>query len=259
MTGTVPAASAVDDSHDHVRIERNPRRIRGFWRGRAVVETSRSIFVWEHAYYPAWYVPVSDVMGELVANGETFTSSRRGEGTRFDLVVDGHTIEDAAWRHLDSGVEQLRDRVRIEWGALDSWFEEDVEVFVHPRSPNVRVDVLESSRHVRVLIEGEQIADSTRPRILYETGLRPRFYLPRTDVRMDLLTPTETTSACPYKGWADYWSVTLGDVTHEDIAWSYRTPLPESAGVANLVCFFDERVEHEVDGLPWPDPDDSDR
>jgi uncharacterized protein (DUF427 family) len=231
-----------------VRIEPNERRVRGMRAGRTVVDTTRSRFVWEHAAFPAWYVPAEDVRGELADNGTTFESSRRGVGSRFDLHVDGATIRDAGWRHLDSPVEELRGLVRLEWGALDAWFEEDVEVFVHPRDPHVRVDVLPSSRRVRILVDGVVVADSPRPRILFETGLPPRFYLPKADVRMDLLTPTNRATACPYKGWASYWSLTVDGTTHADIAWSYRTPLPESSDIGGLVCFYDERVDVEVDG-----------
>lgn len=234
-----------------IRIETNPRRIRGLSLGRTVVDTTRSRFVWEHPYYPAWYIPVEDVEAELVANGETFESSRRGTGTRYDVRAGETTLANVAWRHLDSPVEELRGLARFEWDAVDSWFEEDVEVFVHPRSPEVRVDVLASSRHVRVLVGGVVVADSVRPRILFETGLPPRFYLPQTDVRMDLLTPTDTSTACPYKGFANYWSLTVDGTTHDDVAWGYRTPLPESRDVAGLVCFYDDRVELEVDGTAW--------
>jgi uncharacterized protein (DUF427 family) len=245
-----PPEAAVE----RLQIERNERRVRGVRGGRTVVDTTRSRFVWEHPAYPAWYLPAEDVRGELVENGTTFDSARRGTGTRFDLHVDGLTIPDAGWRHLDSPVEELRPLVRLEWNALESWFEEDVEVFVHPRDPHVRVDILPSSRHVRILVDGEVVADSPRPRILFETGLPPRFYLPKTDVRMDLLTPTDRASACPYKGWASYWTLIVGGTAHADIAWSYRAPLPESAAVAGLVCFYDERVDVEVDGIVRPRP-----
>ncbi|MFT7597630.1 MAG: hypothetical protein ACI8TP_000550 [Acidimicrobiales bacterium] len=138
--------------------------------------------------------------------------------------------------------------VRIEFDRLDGWFEEDVEVFVHPRSPEVRVDVLASSRRVRVSLDGVELADSSRARVLYETGLPPRYYLPKTDVRMDLLVPTESSSGCPYKGWANYWTVEVNGTTHPDLAWGYRTPLPESVDVAGLVCFYNEKVDLEIDG-----------
>jgi uncharacterized protein (DUF427 family) len=231
-----------------VRVEPNPKWIRGFVGGVAIVDTTRSRFVWEIPSYPAWYVPVADVAGELVANGATLRSPSRGEGTRYDVVVGDRTIPDAAWRHLDSPVEELRDLVRFEWSAMDAWFEENTEVFVHPRSPEVRVDALPSTRHVRVLIDGVVVAESVRPTILYETGLPPRYYLPKTDVRMDLLEPTDTSTACPYKGWANYWSVTVADATHDDIGWTYRTPLPESEAIAGLVCFYNEQVDLELDG-----------
>ncbi|MDH3679925.1 MAG: DUF427 domain-containing protein [Acidimicrobiia bacterium] len=232
-----------------VRLEPNPKWIRGVHRGRIVVDSRTARYVWEIPYYPAWYFPVGDVHAELKPNGEVLRPSNRGDGTRYDLVVDGETIENAAWRHLDSPVEELRDLVRIEWDALDSWFEEETEVFVHPRSPETRVDALPSSRHIRVLVDGEVIADSTRPTILYETGLPPRYYLPKNDVRMDLLTPTETETACPYKGFARYWTVTVDGSDHPDLAWGYRTPLPESEPVAGLVCFYNEKVDIEIDGV----------
>lgn len=231
-----------------VRVEPNPRRIRGVVDGATVFDSTHVRFVWEHRYFPAWYVPLTDVAGELVPNGRTVESEVRGIGTRYDVVTGNRTIADAAWRHVDSPVAELRDLVRFEWHAMDAWFEEDTEVFVHPRSPEVRVDALPSSRHVRVLIDGEVVAESTRPTILFETGLPPRYYLPELDVRMDLLAPTATTSACPYKGWASYWSVTIGDTTHDDIVWGYRTPLPESEAIAGLVCFYNERVDLEIDG-----------
>ncbi len=241
-------------SEQRVRVEPNPKWIRGTHNGRTVVDSRNTRFVWEIPYYPAWYFPLEDVDAELKENGEILRSPSRGEGTRLDLNVDGEIIPNGAYRHLDSPVEELRDLVRIEWDALDSWFEEDVEVFTHPRSPEARVDVLPSSRHVRVLVDGEVVADTVRSSILYETGAPARYYVPKPDVRMDLLTPTGTTTGCPYKGWANYWSVTVGGTTHDDLAWGYRTPLPESEGIAGLVCFYNEKVDIELDGEPIDRP-----
>lgn len=222
--------------------------------GAPLIDSTRSHFVWEVPYYPAWYFPIDALGGELVANGGTVRSPSRGEGTRYDIVVGDRTLTDAAWRHIDSPVEELRDLIRVEWDAVDTWFEEDVEVFVHPRSPEVRIDALPSSRHIRILIDGEVVADSIRPTILFETGLPTRYYLPKTDVRLDLLSPTNSSSACPYKGWANYWTVEVSGTAHEDIAWGYRTPLPESEGIAGLVCFYNEKVDIEVDGVATERP-----
>ena len=118
-----------------------------------------------------------------------------------------------------------------------------------PRSLEVRVDALPSSRHVRILVDGELVADSTRTTVLYETGLPPRYYLPKSDVRMDLLASTDSVSGCPYKGWAEYWNVTAGGRSHEDLAWGYRAPFPESEAVAGLICFYNEKVDIELDGV----------
>ncbi len=136
---------------------------------------------------------------------------------------------------------------------MDAWFEEDEEVFIHPRDPQTRIAILPSSRHVVVTVDGTVVADSTRPTFLHETGLPMRTYLPKTDVRMDLLTPTETTTGCPYKGFAEYWTLRLSD-EHPDIAWSYRTPLRESLSIAGLVAFYDQRVEVTIDGVAQPRP-----
>ena len=132
---------------------------------------------------------------------------------------------------------------------MDAWFEEDEEVFTHPRDPYTRVDILSSTRHVRVEVDGVTIAESASPSLLFETGLPPRYYLPKTHVRLDLLTPTETVTHCPYKGQAGYWSVRAGDTVHENLAWSYRAPLPESQKVAGLIAFYNEKVELYRDGV----------
>jgi len=132
---------------------------------------------------------------------------------------------------------------------MTEWFEEDEPVYTHPRDPYSRVDILASSRHVRVEIDGVTVADSRQPRILFETGLPPRYYLPLTDVRMDLLRPTGTQTRCPYKGTASYWSLDTGPAIHKDFVWIYRYPLAESQKIAGLACFYNEKVDLYVDGV----------
>jgi len=122
-------------------------------------------------------------------------------------------------------------------------------VDVHPRDPYSRLDVLTSSRHVEVVINGVTVAETHRPTLLFETGLPVRYYLPQPDVRWDLLRPSSRTSRCPYKGTAEYWSVQAGDELVDDVVWIYRTPLPESQKIAGLACFYNERVDLVVDGV----------
>ena len=233
-----------------VRLEPGAKRVRAFLGGEVVADTTRPMLVWEVPYYPAYYVPLADVRAALEPDGSTVRSPSRGEGRVYSVRAGGRTAAGAALRYEDSPIEELRDLVRLDWGAMDAWFEEDEEVFTHPRDPYTRVDILASSRHVRVEVAGVTVAESDSPRLLFETGLPVRFYLPKPHVRLDLLVPTATVSHCPYKGRAQWWSVRTPDGTvNEDLAWSYATPLPESQKVASLIAFYDEKVDVHVDGV----------
>jgi uncharacterized protein (DUF427 family) len=234
-----------------VRIEPCAKRIRAYLAGHVAADSRNASLVWEIPYYPAYYLPVSDVSAALAPTGKTEHSPARGDATLYDVVVEGvPAAPGAARRYLDSPVPGLRDLVRFEWAAMDEWLEEDEPVYTHPRDPHKRVDILASSRHVRVAVDGVTVAESYRPSILFETGLPPRYYLPLPDVRTELLGPSETESHCPYKGTAAYWSVAVpGGRVHEDIVWTYRSPLPESQKVAGLACFYDEKVDVYLDGV----------
>ncbi|TYB48830.1 DUF427 domain-containing protein [Actinomadura chibensis] len=237
-----------------VRIEKSGKRVRAYLGGHLVADTAGPVLVWEIPYYPAYYIPVEDVRAELVEDGPGKHSPSRGDATAYTVKVDGLEKPGAALRYTDSPIEELRGLVRLEWDAMDAWFEEDEEVFVHPRNPYTRVDVLAASRNVRVEVDGVTVAESSSPRLLFETGLPVRYYLPKTHVRMDLLEHTDTVTRCPYKGTAEYWSVRADGKLHEDLAWSYPTPLDESRKVAGLVCFYSEKVDIFVDGVLQPRP-----
>jgi len=237
-------------SRGRVRVERGAKRIRAYLGGHVVADTTEPLLVWEKPYYPAYYVPAADVRAELVPTGATEADPGRGEAQVLDVRVGGVEAPAAALRYDASPVEELRDAIRLDWAAMDAWFEEDEEVFTHPRSPYTRVDILPSSRTVRVEVGGVVIAETSQAMLLFETGLPTRYYLPKTHVRMDLLRPTATESHCPYKGQASYWSVAVDGDVREDAAWSYPTPLPESERVAGLVCFYPDRVDVFVDGRP---------
>ncbi|TCP45123.1 uncharacterized protein (DUF427 family) [Tamaricihabitans halophyticus] len=204
-----------------VRVEPTAKRIRAQSGGQTVVDTHRALLVWETPYYPVYYLPAADLRTELI-NPDAVT--------------------------YPGGDDRLREHVRLDWAAMDAWFEEDEEVFVHPRDPGVRIDVLASSRRVRIEADGVVVADSSAPRLLFETNLPVRYYLPKLDVRMELLEPSDTVTHCPYKGSARYWSLRIGDQLYPDLAWSYPTPVPESAKIAGLIAIPQERVQLYVDG-----------
>lgn len=177
------------------------------------------------------------------------------------MVVGGRRAEKAAWTYPDpaAGLEALKDHIAFYWKEMDAWYEEDDEVFVHPRDPYHRVDVLRSSRHVRIEAAGQLVADSHRPCLLFETGLPTRYYLPKQDVRMDLFEPSRTTSQCPYKGIAVYWTMRAGrgggrEQGPRDLLWAYPFPIPECPKIENLVSFYNEKVDITVDGEPQPRP-----
>lgn len=237
-------------SRGRVKVEQGAKRVRVYLGGEAVADTTTPLLVWEVPYYPAYYFPATDVRTDLLtADDGVEHSPSRGDGRRFTVRVGAKEAAGAALRYADSPIEELRDHVRFDWDAMDSWFEEDEEVFTHPRSPYSRIDVLASSRQVRVEVDGMTIAESTSPRLLFETGLPVRYYLPKTHVRMDLLEPTDTVTHCPYKGQAEYWSARVGDRLHPDLAWSYRMPLPESQKIAGLISFYPDKVDIYVDGV----------
>jgi uncharacterized protein (DUF427 family) len=231
-----------------VRVEQGPKRVRAYLAGRLVADTRRPFLVWEIPYYPTYYLPLADVVADLEPTGATAHSPSRGDAQIYNVRVKGAVAEAAAKRYPDSPLEPLRDLVRLDWAAMDEWLEEDEPVYTHPRDPYTRVDILASSQHVRVEVDGVTVADSARPHILFETGLPPRYYLPLPDVRTELLVPSDTRSHCPYKGTAGYWSVDAGQGVHPDLVWIYRTPLPESQKVAGLACFYNEKVDLYLDG-----------
>lgn len=232
-----------------VRVEQGAKRVRAYLGGRVVVDTMRPWLVWEVPYYPAYYFPVQDVRTDLLVPSATVTHTpSRGDAQHFTIKAGGKTAEDAALRYVESPIAELRDLIRLDWDSMDGWFEEDEEVYTHPRDPYTRVDILPTSRQVRVELDGVVLAESTNARVLFETGLPPRWYVPRTDVRMELLVPSDTVTHCPYKGRAEHLSARTGDVAVDDVAWSYPAPLPESTRIAGLVAFYDDRVEVTVDG-----------
>ena len=231
-----------------IRVEHSRKRVRILLGGELVADTTAPLLVWEVPYYPTYYIPATDIRAELIPAG-AHDDPRLGEAEVLTVKVSADTAERAAKRYPSCPAAQLRSAVRFEWKAMDEWLEEDEPVYTHARDPHTRVDILASSRHVRIELDGVTVADSHSPRILFETGLPPRYYLPLSDIRTELLRPSDKQTHCPYKGTAGYWSVETGVARHEDAVWIYRTPLPESQKIAGLGCFYDERVDLFLDGV----------
>ena len=231
-------------------VEPVPRRVRALASDRTVVDTTAARYVWENPWYPQFYLPPSSVPADVVEDEEQTDDTEQGTVHLHTLVLDGERTESGA-RRLgdDTPLEDMAGWWRLDWDAFDAWLEEDEALLAHPRSPYVRVDSLPSSRSVRVEVDGTVLAESDAPVLLFETGLPTRYYLPDEDVRLDLLTPIDLRTSCPYKGTvSDYWDVTVDDRTVEQVAWCYGDPLREAEPVAGMVAFLNEKVDLFVDG-----------
>jgi len=232
-----------------VRVEDGHKRIRAQIGGVTVADSADIKMVWESPHYPTYYFPPDSVRMDLLADsGETKRSPSRGTANLYDITVRDRTVAQAARVWNEAKIDEVAGYVSFDWKSMDSWFEEDEEVYVHARDPYTRIDILQSSRNIRVEVDGVTVAESDRARFLFETGLPVRYYLPKTDVHFEYLTPTETATSCPYKGTARYWSIDTKGDTHEDVVWGYDTPLRESQEVAGFVAFYNEKLDIYVDG-----------
>lgn len=249
-----------------LRYEPYPLRVRATVDGLTAVDSARAMLVWEpRRLVPVFAVPAEDVHGELVpavtpqADEHEFPpflgpeqfALHTTDGEAFDVVVGEHTFERAAFRPENPALE---GRVTLDFDALDRWFVEDEELVGHAHDPFKRIDVVRSGRHVVVSLDGRVLADTTRPVALYETHLPVRWYLPREDVRMDLLEPSEHRSTCAYKGHASYLSVVGAGERGRDLAWTYPEPLRDAVEVRDMVCFWAERTDLVVDDVPVERP-----
>jgi uncharacterized protein (DUF427 family) len=232
-------------------FEGSPRWVRVVFNGETVASSKRAKLLHESGHLPVYYFPEEDVRMDLLQGSEYTTSCPfKGEASYWSVRVGDNVAENAVWSYPEpvESCPPISGYLAFYWQMMDHWYEEDEEVFVHPRDPYHRVDILESSRHVKISLNGEVLAETGRPKILFETGLPPRYYIPPEDVREDVFVGSEKTTRCPYKGVASYWSVEVGGERVEDLIWSYQDPIPEAAKVEGLLCFFNEKVDLEIDG-----------
>jgi uncharacterized protein (DUF427 family) len=240
-----------------IYFEDSPRRIRARFAGEEIVDSRHAKMLHEHAHLPIYYFPRDEVRMNLLEPTDHSTHCPfKGDASYWSVRVGDRVAENAVWGYPDPIDEAppLADYLAFYWRKMDEWYEEDEPAIVHARDPYHRVDVLESSRHVRVSVNGELVAESRRPLVLFETGLPTRWYLPREDVRADLLVASDKQTGCAYKGFASYHSVRIGDDMEEDLVWYYPEPRPEVERIAGYLAFFNERIDLEVDGEPEERP-----
>jgi uncharacterized protein (DUF427 family) len=233
-------------------LDPTPKRIRVVVGGETIADSRHAFLLHESGHQPIYYFPPEDVRSEFLEPSERHTRCpKKGEASYHTIRAGDHVVEAGAWYYpepIPEAPPALEGLIAFYFDRMDQWFEEDEEIAVHPRDPYHRVDILRSDRVVRVSLDGELLAESTRALALFESNLPPRWYLPAEDVVAEL-EPSDTVTGCPYKGEAGYHSVKLGSGELEkDLIWCYTDPFPEVGRIAGLLCFFNERVDLELDG-----------
>ena len=237
-------------------VEPVPRRIRATLGGTVVIDSRRVQYVWEWPHFPQYYIPITDIDPGVLIDEEHEEHLRRGTARRLGVRVGVEERNGVAHHYVASDIEGIAGTVRFDWSAMDSWFEEDEQVFVHPRDPYSRVDALRSDSLVRIELDGMVLAESPRTVMVFETGLPTRYYFDRLDVRFGHLQPSDTVTSCPYKGTTSgYWSATVDGSVTTDIAWAYDFPTRQLAPIAGLIAFYNEKVDVTLDGARLERPD----
>ncbi len=245
------------ERNTQIGFEPSPKRVRVLFGGQFIADSkhARLLLAGGPPYY---YFPKEDVRMDLLEPTDYSEQTRLlGKASFWTVKVGVHVAQNAVWNSPQPISESLDlgAYLAFDWDKMDAWFEEDEEVYMHPHDPHKRIDILESSRHIRVVVLGETVADTQHPMLLFETGLPTRYYFPKLDMRMELLIPSDKVTGCAYKGKAQYYSVKIGDKTARDIAWYYPYPTVEAAKIAGRIAFFNERVDAlYVDGIEQPKP-----
>jgi uncharacterized protein (DUF427 family) len=232
-------------------LEPSPRWVRVEFNGTIIADSRQVLLNREEGRSPMYYFPVADVRMEYLEPTEKVSQfPNKGKTIYWDVQVGDRVADNAAFTHIALPEERsdLTDYVTFKWNEMDAWYEESEEIIVHPRDPYKRLDILKTSRSVRIELDEVTVAESSRPVLLFETGLPTRYYLPREDVNMELLTASESQTGCPYKGFASYYDVEVNAERYHDLVWSYDAPLPESRKIKGLLSFYNEKVDIYVDG-----------
>jgi uncharacterized protein (DUF427 family) len=236
-------------------VEPVPRRIRALLGDHVVIDTTSARYVWEWPHYPQYYIPLGHIDPQVLVDEDHEEHLRRGTARRYGLRIGDEVRAGVAHHFTASDIDGIVGLVRVDWEALDHWFEEDEEVFVHPRSPYARIDALRSGREVAVSVGGREVARASSSVMVFETGLPTRYYLDRLAIDWTCMVASDTRSACPYKGViSGYWSVEVDGVIEPDLAWAYDFPTRQLQPIAGLVAFYNEKVDITLDGVALERP-----
>src|SRR5258706_1624102 len=241
----------VEGPAPRILFEPHPRRFRAELDGRTLLDTVGARLLHESNILPRLYVPLDDFDASLLERTDHTTHCPfKGDASYWSVRVGDRVAENAIWAYEDPLPEAswLAGYASMYWDAADAWYEEDDQVFGHLRDPYHRVDVRRSSRHAVARADGEVLAETDAPVLVFETDFPVRVYFPPEDVRAELLTPTERTTICPYKGTATYWSVTANGETIADAVWTYADPFEDVRPISGLQSFLADGIVVELQG-----------
>lgn len=231
------------------------RRIRAIHNQTIIIDTTKALYVWEHDNFPTLYVPRDSLQNCELKVGQDILSERGNVAAAAEIVVPpksaNHkaTIDNVLVFASDDRLGVLSNMVRVQFGDIDQWLEEDAPIYVHPKDPFKRVDILPSQRKIEVQVMGKTVAIATSSMHLFETGLPTRYYLPLSSVDQSVLEKSKLRTRCPYKGEAEYYHVVVDGQEMGNLVWYYTHPTHESAAIAGLVCFYNEKVDIVLDGV----------
>jgi uncharacterized protein (DUF427 family) len=229
-----------------IRLEPSPKRVRAVIGGETVADSLAAVLVLEKGHLPVYYFPRPNVRVDLLEASEHRTQCPlKGNASYWHAKADTGRVENAAWSYESPipKAQPIKGHIAFYWDKVDRWLEEDEEVFGHPHDPFHRIDIRPSAREVAIVFSGKTIARSRRCLFLFETGLPTRYYIPPGDVRTELLSPSQKTSICAYKGFASYCSLKVGDRVSKNAVWTYENPLPEYPRIKSYFCFYPEKVD----------------
>ncbi|EXJ95771.1 hypothetical protein A1O1_00895 [Capronia coronata CBS 617.96] len=254
------------------KILSTTKRVRGVLNGKYIFDTTAAKLVWEHKFFPQYWIPKSDFLQTATFTDHLPTSGSGTQWSTSTLSVVGNSKSVQTLIVPDSFNSELAGLVKIEFKALDAWYEEQAPVLYHPKDPFHRVDILPSGRHLRVELDGVVLADTGSEggvMSLWETNFPGRWYLPPTAVNWEYLVPSDTHTGCPYKGEASYYHAVVKGKEVKDVVWWYKNPTLESGLIAGMLCFYPDKVDTWVDGtaiekvgmpnMKKPTPDEEDK
>lgn len=255
MSDSISIATHAEDIIGHIAMAApTDKRVRVEFGGETIADSTQVQVVYETGIVPVCYFPEEDVRMDLFTRTDTTSHCPfKGDAIYWTLKVGGRTEEDVAWGYPDPipAVAGIKDHVALYFARMDRWLEEDEQIFGHFPDPYKRIDIRDSHRRVEIMLDGEKLATTTRARFLFETGVPVRYYIPAEDARMDLMSPSDTITYCPYKGSAHYHTLTLNGKTYEDLVWYHPYPIAECIPIKDYISFYWTKVDEIlIDGAP---------